>query len=142
MNNTSTKKFSDLKLGQTAQFEISLTEDMIKKFSELSGDTNPLHVDEEYAKKTLFGGRIAHGLLGASFFSRLIGMHLPGKNALYLSQNLHFRLPIRIGMKLIVSGTVKQLVESIKTVTILTEITNRETGECLIGGLAVVKLLK
>jgi 3-hydroxybutyryl-CoA dehydratase len=73
--------------------KILISEDMVKDFSELSGDKNPIHLDEEYAKSTIFGKRVAHGMLLSSFFSRLISEVYPGKGSIYLQQNLIFKNP-------------------------------------------------
>jgi 3-hydroxybutyryl-CoA dehydratase len=141
MPKAATMRFADIALGQTAQFEVVITEEMVSQFAALSGDNNPLHMDEAYAKETQFKGRIAHGFLGASFFSQLIGMHLPGTYALYLSEQISFKLPIYIGMHLTVKGEVIQKVDSVQTIKIKTEILDKKTSDCLIGGEAMVKLL-
>jgi 3-hydroxybutyryl-CoA dehydratase len=73
--------------------KILISEDMVKDFSELSGDKNPIQLDEEYAKSTIFGKRVAHGMLLSSFFSRLISEVYPGKGSIYLQQNLIFKNP-------------------------------------------------
>ena len=77
-------------VGQTAAFSRTVTETDIVMFAGLSGDYNPVHVDQEYAVETRFGLRIAHGLLTTSFLSRLLGMELPGKGSVYLEQSLKF----------------------------------------------------
>ncbi|MHA2188480.1 MAG: MaoC family dehydratase, partial [Candidatus Thorarchaeota archaeon] len=90
-------KYSDLSIGQTAQVIHTITEEDIEAFGKLSGDLNPLHFDEEWTKTTLFKGRIAHGLLTATFISTVIGMKLPGTGTIYLSQKITFLRPVRIG---------------------------------------------
>lgn len=132
--------FADLKLGQTAEFVVEITAELVERFAELSGDRNPLHMDEAYARTTPAGERIAHGLLGASFFSQLIGMHLPGRHALYLSQQLLFREPIHLGARVMVRGTVIQLVEAMQAIKLRTQILDQATSRCLIDGEALVKL--
>lgn len=87
----------DLSVGQSAERVHEVTEADIAAFAAVSGDTNPLHMDEAYAATTQFKGRIAHGMLGASYLSALLGNDLPGPGSVYLSQNLRFRRPIRIG---------------------------------------------
>jgi 3-hydroxybutyryl-CoA dehydratase len=79
------KKYEDIKVGDTAEVIHTITDDDIQSFGKLSGDYNPLHFDNEWAKNTIFGGRIAHGLLTASYISNAIGMKLPGAGAIYLS---------------------------------------------------------
>ena len=74
-----------------------MSEDDIKSFADVSGDYNPVHMDEEYASGTFFRSRIAHGMLTASFISTVLGTRLPGPGCIYLSQNLRFLAPVRIG---------------------------------------------
>lgn len=87
----------DLTVGMTSDYDRVVTEDMIEQFAEVSGDHNPLHLDEEYAKTTMFKGRIAHGMLGAAFISKVFGTQMPGKGSVYISQTLRFLAPVRIG---------------------------------------------
>lgn len=87
----------DLSVGQSAERVHAVTEADIAAFAAVSGDTNPLHLDEAYARTTAFKGRIAHGMLGAGYLSAILGNDLPGPGAVYLSQSLRFRRPIRIG---------------------------------------------
>ncbi|MEM4734644.1 MAG: MaoC family dehydratase, partial [Candidatus Thorarchaeota archaeon] len=91
------RKYADIKVGEHAEYVHRVTEEDIKTFGRLSGDMNPLHFDEEWAKKTMFGGRIAHGVLTASFISTVIGMKLPGPGTVYISQQMRFLKPVRIG---------------------------------------------
>jgi 3-hydroxybutyryl-CoA dehydratase len=90
-------RLEDLSVGQSAERVHAVTEADIVAFAAVSGDTNPLHLDEAYAAQTTFKGRIAHGMLGASYLSAVLGTELPGPGAVYLSQSLRFRRPIRIG---------------------------------------------
>ena len=87
----------DLKVGMTSRFERHIGEKDITLFSQISGDTNPVHLDENYASKTIFKGRIAHGMLTASFISAALGTQFPGPGSIYISQTLHFKAPVRIG---------------------------------------------
>jgi 3-hydroxybutyryl-CoA dehydratase len=132
--------FSDISVGMTAEFTVSITESLVESFCTLSGDSNPLHMDEDYAKTTPFGGRIAHGQISACLFSRLIGMHLPGKYALYLSQTSQFRSPLRIGMETLVRGTVLQVSPATHTIVIQTQVINIEDNSLLTDGQALVKV--
>ncbi|MEQ8814390.1 MAG: MaoC family dehydratase [Thalassobaculum sp.] len=86
----------DLELGMRAEYERRVTEDMIESFAEVSGDFNPLHLDEDYAATTMFKGRIAHGMLSAAFISKVFGTVMPGKGSVYISQTLRFLAPVRI----------------------------------------------
>ena len=87
----------DLELGMEASHEKTVSEDDINSFADVSGDYNPVHMDEEYASGTFFKSRIAHGMLTASFISTVLGTRLPGPGCIYLSQNLRFLAPVRIG---------------------------------------------
>lgn len=89
--------FEDLALGMTADFAKTVTEADIVAFAGVTGDFNPLHINEEFARETMFEGRIAHGMLSAGFISTVFGMRLPGPGAIYVSQNLKFKAPVRIG---------------------------------------------
>lgn len=87
----------DLTVGMTSDYDRVVTADMIEQFAEVSGDNNPLHLSDDYARTTMFKGRIAHGMLGASFISKIFGTQMPGKGSVYISQNLRFLAPVRIG---------------------------------------------
>ena len=131
--------FDDIEVGSTAAFSHNVTKRDLDLFSELTGDYHPLHHDEEYAKTTPFGGCILQGLLTASFISRLIGMHLPGRRALYLSQDMKFIRPARVGDALSVAGTVvaKASAGGKSTITLRTDIHNGD-GTLLLTGHAKV----
>ncbi|MEX2642112.1 MAG: MaoC family dehydratase [Acetobacterales bacterium] len=89
--------FEDLRVGMTSEYSRTVDEADIAQFSQVSGDTNPVHLDEEYAKKSVFGGRVAHGMLSASFISKVLGTQLPGIGCIYMEQNLRFKAPVRLG---------------------------------------------
>lgn len=89
--------FEDLSVGMTAVYAKTVTEADIVLFAGVSGDTNPVHINEEYAKGTMFKGRIAHGMLSAGFISTVFGTKLPGPGCIYIGQNLKFKAPVRIG---------------------------------------------
>jgi len=130
-------KFDDITIGLVKEFSIDITESMVDNFAEFSGDYNELHMDEDYASTTSFGKRICHGMLLTSFFSRLIGMSIPGKNALYFSQSINFQSPCFIGDRIIVRGEVMEKSESTHIITIKTTILNQDS-KCLIDGIAKV----
>ena len=96
----------ELSVGMTAEKRVEITEARIQHFAEASDDFNPVHMDEEFASKTAYRGRIAHGLLSASVGSAVVGTILPGAGAIYLSQTLAFHKPVRIGDILIARVTV------------------------------------
>src|SRR5690349_363036 len=89
--------FEDLSVGQTASFGKTITEADIVLFAAVTGDTNPMHLNADYAKGTVFGERIAHGMLAAGLITKVLGTQLPGPGTIYMSQSLRFRAPVRIG---------------------------------------------
>ncbi len=97
--------FEDLRLGQKASFGKTITESDIVLFAAVTGDTNPMHLNAEYAKDGIFGERIAHGMLAAGLITKVLGTQLPGPGTIYLSQSLKFRAPVRIGQT--VTATVE-----------------------------------
>jgi 3-hydroxybutyryl-CoA dehydratase len=101
--------FEDLQLGMEASFAKTVTEADINTFAEVTGDKNPVHLDEAYAAKTIFKTRIAHGMLTAGYLSAVFGMELPGPGAIYVSQTLNFRGPVRIGDRVIAKVRVAEL---------------------------------
>ena len=125
--------FDEIDIGLTKEFQITITESMVNNFANISGDFSPIHIDEEYAKSTSFGKRVAHGMLLASFLSRVDGMYLPGKHALYFSQNLEFRNPCFINDKIKISSIVVDKSESTKILKIESKITNQNDKLLLYG---------
>ena len=105
------KTFAELALGMTVSIENTVSEQDVIDFARVSGDHNPLHMDEEYAKTTLFGGRIAHGALSASYISAVLGNDLPGPGAVFLELNLKFIRPVRIGDTVTSPAEVVEMVE-------------------------------
>ena len=89
--------FKDISLGQTAEYEKQVTDEDVRKFADISGDYNPIHLDDDFAKDSMFGARIAHGILTASHISAVIGYIFPGPGWIYLGQSLQFRAPVKIG---------------------------------------------
>jgi 3-hydroxybutyryl-CoA dehydratase len=122
--------FEDLTIGmrETHHKEV-LNEDVIG-FAELSGDRNPIHLSEHFARKTRFGGRIVHGLYTASLISAVIGTRLPGPGAVYVSQTLNFRGPVKIGDTVVISVEVVELTEKGRRV--------RLHCECAVAGKVVL----
>jgi len=138
-NKPSDYSYEDIEVGKIIEFNSKISEDMVNKFADLTGDYNPLHMDEEYAKTTQFKGRIVHGMFAASFFSTLFGMYCPGKKNLYLSQQLNFRKPLRLNKRITIRGEVISKVDSIRLLTIKTMILDEE-GNIAIDGEAKVKI--
>ena len=102
--------FEDLKEGMTASFGKTITEGDIYTFAGVSGDLNPVHVNEEFAKTTMFKGRIAHGMIGAAFISAVLGTKLPGPGCIYVKQDSKFKAPVKIGDTLMARVTIKKLI--------------------------------
>jgi 3-hydroxybutyryl-CoA dehydratase len=100
----------DLKPGMSESFSKTVTEDDIQKFGEVSGDMNPAHFDEEWARTTMFKGRIAHGVLSASYISTVLGMKMPGPGTIFLSLTTRFKAPVRIGDTVVATCTVREVV--------------------------------
>ena len=98
-------------IGQSAFFEKCITDEEVRKFAEISGDDNPVHLDDEYAKDTLFGKRIVHGILVSSLISKVIGTQLPGNGTIYLSQNLKFLKPVYVGETVRAEVVIKEIIE-------------------------------
>ena len=126
-------KFDSIQIGDSATLEKVVRENDIEIFSELTGDKNPLHMDENYVKKTKFGARIAHGMLTSSFISTLIGMDLPGKGSVITSINLDFRKPVFLGDTLLISIEVIKKIPLSKQVLIRTAINNQHS-EIVVSG--------
>lgn len=101
--------FEDLELGLEASFTKTVTMADIQTFAEVSGDFNPVHMDPEYAAKTIFKQVIAHGLLTASYISTVFGMRMPGPGAIYVSQSLNFKAPVRVGDEVVARVVVVDL---------------------------------
>ena len=118
-------RWNDLATGMAAQFEVELSAEMMSGFATISGDVNPLHADEEFAKAAGFPSRVAFGLLTTSFYSRLVGVYLPGKRALLHGIDVEFRLPAYIGDRLSVSGEVVFLNEAYRRLELKARIRNQ-----------------
>ncbi|MFO1114969.1 MAG: MaoC family dehydratase [Beijerinckiaceae bacterium] len=122
--------FEDLTVGQRETLMKTVMDDDVIAFADLSGDRNPVHLSDHFARKTRFGERIVHGLYTASLISTVIGMYLPGPGAVYLSQTLNFRGPVKIGDVITVVVEVQELVEKGRRVTL--------HCECLVDGKVVL----
>ncbi len=101
--------FEDMTTGMSESMSHTVTDADIKSFAQLSGDSNPIHLSEEFAAKTFLKTRIAHGIYTASFISAVIGMRLPGPGAIYISQSLFFKAPVRLGDTIEVKVEVAEL---------------------------------
>jgi len=127
----------EIAVGQAAEFTKTVTETDVVLFAGITGDFNPAHVDEVEAAKGRFGGRIAHGMLSAGFISTVLAMRLPGPGTIYLSQNLRFVRPVRIGDTVTARVEVAEVVAPKRRVRLTTSVSNHH-GETVIDGEAVV----
>ncbi len=130
-------RFSDLRIGMEAEFDriavrggahITITAKSLEDFRELTGDVSPIHVDESYAAERGFSGRVCYGMLVSAFYSTLIGVYLPGKNALLQEAHISMTKPVYIGDRLTVKGRITGLNEALKRVTVKAKIV-RDGGE-------------
>jgi len=128
----------DLAVGMSASVQRTVTDADIVLFAGVSGDTNPVHINEEYAKKTFFKGRIAHGMLGAAYISTVLGTRMPGPGAVYVSQNLRFRAPVRAGDTVTARVTVAEIILEKRRALMNTMVTVGDT--VVIEGDATVSL--
>jgi len=127
----------EIELGMQKRFKVDFSKNMLDVFGRDTGDYNPLHMSEEYASSTSFKKRVCSGMFLASFFSRLVGMYLPGKHALHISQSLNFVNPCFIGETITVEGKVIDKSPATKIIKLETTITN-ESGKRVIDGKARV----
>ena len=129
--------FDEIEIGMQKSFKVDISKNMLDVFGRDTGDYNPLHMSEEYASSTSFKKRVCSGMFLASFFSRLVGMYLPGKHALHISQSLNFVNPCFIGETITVEGKVIDKSPATKIIKLETTITN-ESGKRIIDGKAQV----
>ena len=130
--------FEDLSVGMTERLSKTVSSSDVVGFAEVTGDRNPIHLSEHFAAKTTFGTRIAHGLYTASLISAVLGTRLPGPGAIYISQTLNFRAPVKIGDTVEVTVQVTELVPE-KTRARLA-CTCSVDGEIVLDGEALVKV--
>lgn len=123
--NLTTYCFEELEVGMTAEYRRVIKERDVESFANLSGDINPLHIDETYAEKTIFKGRIVHGAYTAALISAVIGTKLPGPGCIYISQKVEFKAPVRIGDTVTVIAKIIKLIGSSKRAIINTN--------CMVG---------
>ena len=133
MKKYKTNKIININIGDTAQINKTINEFDINMYSRITGDNNPIHLDQEYAKKTQFKGRIAHGLLCAGLISAVLGTKLPGPGAIYLSQELKFLHPVYIGDTITAQVKVTDLNPIKKIIKLVTWCFNQNSKEVIIG---------
>lgn len=128
---------NDLKVGQKSSFTKSITETDVYLFAGISGDINPAHINEEYAKGTFFKKRIAHGILSGALISAVIGVQLPGPGTIYASQSLNFLAPVYFGDTITSTVEVKEIIKE-KNRAILTTLCTNQDGIVVTKGEAIV----
>ena len=126
----------DLSVGQSAERAHVVTDGDIAAFAAVSGDNNPVHLDEAYAAQTQFKSRIAHGMLSAGYISALLGTQLPGPGAIYISQTMNFKRPVRIGDEVTTKAKVSDIDPERARVTL--EVVCEVAGKPVVEGEAVV----
>ena len=133
--------YDDIKVGDEASLTRTIAEVHIVNYAGLTGDWNPVHADAEHAARSMFGERIAHGMLVAGLISAVLGTELPGPNSIYLGQDLRFAAPVKIGDTIKVVVTVTEKRDDKKIIKLRTTAYNQR-GEIVLDGTAVTKKLK
>ena len=131
--------YNEIEINSTFSFTRTVTKEDVSVFAILSGDLNPLHVDESFGKNSKIGKNVVHGMLTASLFSTLVGMYCPGKKCLYLGQTLQFKMPLFYDETVDVKGTVVSKVDALKMLKMKTEIYRGK--DLILTGEAQVQLL-
>lgn len=130
--------YEDLEIGTSSEFKKTLTEKELVLFAAVSGDVNPVHLDAEFAKKSMFGERIAHGLWSGSLISAALATQLPGPGTIYLSQDLNFKRPVKLGDTLTVKLSVASKDDEKKRVTLDCVVVNQDDKEVVTGVAKVI----
>lgn len=126
-------RITDIQIGLTEQFSTVITDDMMASFQKITGDTSPIHISETNAKNKGFNDRVVYGLLTASFYSTLVGVHLPGEFAVLSSLDITFSNPVYINDTLTISGEVKEIDTQFNLIKLKVKITN-QNGELVSRG--------
>lgn len=135
------RTYEEIEIGETASITKMISESDIVNYAGIIGDFNPIHVNPEFAKTTMFGERIAHGMLTASFISTLVGCGIPGRNGLYLSQEIKFVRPVKIGDTITATAEVIEKIDAKRRIVMKTVICNQR-GEVVVDGKAVAMVMK
>ncbi len=130
-------RFEDLRIGKEEYFTVTVTEEMMKQFMDLSGDVNPLHTDDDFAVEQGYRKKVVYGLLTTSFISKLIGVLLPGRYCLLQGIDVKYTKPVYAGDILIVKGIVDELHESVRRASIKVEIINQDEKKVVKGKVEV-----
>ena len=131
-------KYEDLSVGMSESFTVTITQEMLDKFKSITGDVNPLHNDEEFARAKGHPGRVAYGMLTASFLSTLAGVYIPGERSLIQQVETKFAKPVYIGDVLTVTGEIVELVDSVQRLELKVTITNQDGKKVLRGTMEIL----
>lgn len=131
--------YSQIKVGDSFQKDFIVTDEKVKTFAKISGDDNPIHIDDDFAATTRFGKRIAHGILITSFISKVIGRDFPGDGTIYISQQVKFKRPVFIGDKVFVKIEVLEKNDSKKRLFLSTDVYNEQNKKVIEGSAEVMK---
>ncbi|WP_378955773.1 MaoC family dehydratase [Pelosinus sp. sgz500959] len=131
------RQFAEIQVGDTASMSKTVSEYDVYTYAGITGDFNPVHINSEFAKTSLFKERIAHGMLSAGFISAVLGTTLPGANTIYLGQELAFKAPVKIGDTVTATVEVIEKIEAKHRLILKTVVTNQE-GTIVIDGKATV----
>jgi|SRR6056297_1027500 len=131
--------YSEISIGDQYEEEFIVTDQKVKSFAEISGDDNPVHINDEFAAKTRFGKRIAHGILITSFISKVIGRNFPGDGTIYVSQEVKFKRPVFINDRVIVKIEVLEKKDSKNRLILSTTVLNEEKKAVIEGKAEVMK---
>ncbi|GGE71069.1 MaoC family dehydratase [Priestia taiwanensis] len=134
------RKYEDIHVGDKALFSHTITNEDIQTFATLTGDVNPIHLLDDFAKDTIFKERIAHGMLVSSYISTILGTDLPGKNTIYLSQSVSFKAPVKINDTITVVVEVLTKRDDKKIVTLQTNVYNQHDTLVVEGTASIKKL--
>ena len=132
------RRYADIQVGEKASVSKTVTDEVVRRFAEVTEDFNPVHVDDEFAAKSLFKERIAHGMLGAGLISAVLGTRLPGPNTIYLGQDLKFLAPVKLGDTITAEVEVLEKIDRPKMLKLKTVVRN-QAGTVVIDGVATVK---
>jgi acyl dehydratase len=135
---TTPESTSSFHVGQSCSYERVIDDTLVRAFAEVTGDYNPIHLDDEVAGRSRFGRRIAHGGILFGMVSRALGMDMPGMGTVYLSQSCSFRLPVFLGDTVRLEATITEIMP--KSIARIATIITKQTGEVVMEGVAEVKL--
>ncbi|WCK55817.1 MaoC family dehydratase [Aneurinibacillus sp. Ricciae_BoGa-3] len=134
------KSYGEIQVGDKAQITKEIRDEDILTFAKLTGDVNPVHIDDDFAQRTMFKERIAHGMLSASFISTVLGTQLPGTNTIYLSQNLKFKAPVKIGDIVTAIAEVVEKRDDKKIIKLKTNLVNQNQKVVVEGEAVIMKM--